>query len=76
MSPTNPSEPATLKEVERLVRLSEYLLITGESKTQAYEKIAAGIAPRPIKDGRASLFVLSEVQAYVLRKIATAQRKA
>ena len=61
---------------ERLIRLAEYLALTGESRTVAYERIAAHIAPAPIKDGRSSLWVLSEVQAYVARKIATAQRKA
>ena len=76
MSPTNPSEPIAEHQGDRLIRFPEYCAITGETRTQAYEKMGAGIAPKPIKDGRASRWVLSEVHAYVARKIATAQRKA
>lgn len=49
--------------------------MAGESRTRWYERVATGEAPAPIKDGRASLWVLSEVRDYVARKIATAQRK-
>ena len=61
---------------ERLIRLPELLSITGLSRTQAYEKIAAGELTPPIKDGRSSFWPFSEVQAYVVHKIATAKRKA
>lgn len=55
--------------------MNEYLNLVGESRTVAYERIAKRLAPTPIKDGRATLFVLSEVQAYIERKIATSPRK-
>ena len=87
--PTNPSETDTqaapsgvpaLAPGERLIRLPEVLSITGESKTTAYENMAhpdpAQRHPLPIKDGRAALFLLSEVQAYTARKIARLPRKA
>ena len=76
MFPANPHEQFATPSGERLIRFPEYCSITGETRTQAYEKMKAKVAPAPIKDGRASLWVLSEVQAYVERKIAAAQRKA
>ena len=69
----NPHAPAP---VERFVRLPELLSITGESRTQCYENISSGLHPAPRKDGRASLWVMSEVQAYVAQKIARLPRKA
>lgn len=60
---------------ERLIRLPELLATTGESRTQCYENIASGLHPAPRKDGRASLWVQSEVQAYVAAKIARLPRK-
>lgn len=60
---------------ERLIGFKEYLILTGENRTTAYERMAAGTAPKPIKDGRASRWVLSEVQAYIARKIASLPRK-
>lgn len=80
MHPTDTPAPeqgrrAITNADERLIRLPEYLALTGESRTVAYERIAAGDAPAPLKDGRASLWVLSEVRAYVAKKIANAQRK-
>ena len=64
-----------IAEGERLIRMNEYLNLVGESRTVAYERIGKRLAPTPIKDGRATLFVLSEVQAYIERKIATSPRK-
>ena len=67
--------PQTYAPGERLIRLPELLSITGESRTTCYDNIAAGIHPAPLKDGRASLFRLSEVSAYVAQKIARLPRK-
>ena len=61
--------------VERLIRLNEVLTYTGEARTTCYDNIAAGIHPAPLKDGRASLWKLSEVHAYVAQKIARLPRK-
>lgn len=84
MHPSNPpksaAHAATLTPYarppgERLIRLPELLSITGESRTQCYENISTGLHPAPRKDGRASLWVMSEVQAYVAQKIARLPRK-
>ena len=84
MHPSQPPESATQAATltpnthasgERLIRLPELLSITGESRTQCYENIASGLHPAPYKDGRASLWVMSEVQAYVAQKIARLPRK-
>lgn len=85
MRPSEPPEAATHAATgtpyahapgERLIRLPELLSITGESRTQCYENISTGLHPAPRKDGRASLWVMSEVQAYVAQKIARLPRKA
>lgn len=60
---------------ERLIRISEVLSMTGEARTTCYDAIATGTHPAPLKDGRASLWRLSEVQAYVAQKIARLPRK-
>lgn len=67
--------PQTYAPGERLIRLPELLSITGESRTTCYDNIAAGTHPAPRKDGRASLWVLSEVSRYVAQKIARLPRK-
>lgn len=86
--PPNPPERAThaaqlrpyeLTPGERLLRIDAVLAITGESKSCAYENMANPDPelrhPLPIKDGRTSLFLLSEVQAYTAKKIARLPRK-
>ena len=70
-----PANAFTHTPGERLIRLSELLTFTGEARTTCYDNIAAGIHPAPLKDGRASLWKLSEVQAYVAQKIARLPRK-
>ena len=75
MSHTNPREHGPDSEQERLIDLQEYMAIVGEGRSVAYQLMAAGIAPAPIKVGRSSRWVLSEVRAYVAQKIATAPRK-
>lgn len=84
MHPSQPPESATHAATlttyahapgERLIRLPELLSITGESRTQCYENISTGLHPAPRKDGRASLWVLSEVHEYVAQKIARLPRK-
>lgn len=72
----DPVHPFPLPPVERLIRLGEVLSMTGESRTQCYAHVSTGLHPAPRKDGRASLWVLSEVQAYVTQKIARLPRKS
>ena len=84
MQPSKPPESASSKTaanshihapLERLIRIGEVLTYTGEARTTCYDNIAAGIHPAPLKDGRASLWKLSEVHAYVAQKIARLPRK-
>lgn len=70
-----PTNPLTFVPSERLIRLPEVLSMTGEARTTCYDAIATGTHPAPLKDGRASLWRLSEVQAYVAQKIARLPRK-
>ena len=70
-----PINPQTYAPGERLIRMLELLSTTGESRTQTYVNIASGLHPAPHKDGRASLWVMSEVQQYVAQKIARLPRK-
>lgn len=70
-----PVTPCIFTPGERLIRLAETLSMTGEARTTCYDNIAAGIHPAPLKDGRSSLWKLSEVQAYVAQKIARLPRK-
>ena len=76
MLPAHPTEQLAYSQEEALIRFDRYSALTGETKTVAYAKMAAGVAPKPLKDGRASVWRLSEVRAYVARKIATLPRKA
>ncbi len=72
-------KPYELTPSERLLRIDAVLAITGESKSCAYENMANPDPelrhPLPIKDGRSSLFLLSEVESYVAKKIARLPRK-
>ena len=70
-----PVTPCIFTPGERLIRLAECLSMTSEARTTCYDNIAAGIHPAPLKDGRSSLFILSEIQAYVAQKIARLPRK-
>jgi predicted DNA-binding transcriptional regulator AlpA len=69
-------DPKTHAPEERMIRLPEVLSMTGESRTQCYENIKTGLHPAPRKDGRASLWVLSEMRAYVVLKISRLPCKA
>lgn len=60
--------------IERLIRLNEGLQITGLSKSGWYVKIEAGEIPEPIREGRRSLWMLSDIVAYVRHRAETAPR--
>jgi prophage regulatory protein len=59
---------------ERLLLLPEVRARTGKGTTRIYEEMAAGTFPRPLKRGRQSVWVESEVQAVIDREIATLPR--
>ena len=61
--------------VNRLIRLPEVMAVTGKAKTQIYAGVRTGSFPAPVKDGSLSLWVQSEVQAWVNDRIANAPRK-
>jgi predicted DNA-binding transcriptional regulator AlpA len=59
---------------ESLLRLTAVLDRTGHSRSSWYAEILAGRAPRPVKRGKASLWLESEVQAVIDRDAATLPR--
>lgn len=54
----------------RLIQRPEVERRTGLARTTIYDLIRAGRFPRPTKVGRASLWVESEVEAWVLDRVA------
>ena len=50
---------------DRRIRKPEVLRMTGYKSRTLYRRIAAGMFPGPIKDGRMSFWWLSEVQKYL-----------
>lgn len=56
---------------DRLIRLPEVLARVGLRKTKVYALIAAGEFPKPVKLGRDSLWVESEVSAWIQQQVAT-----
>lgn len=44
--------------------LVEVMRRTGKSKTTIYAEIATGEFPKPVKDGRRSLWIDAEIEAY------------
>lgn len=53
----------------RLLRLREVLHRTGMSRSRAYACIADGLFPPPVKLGRTSAWVESEVDTWIKAKI-------
>jgi prophage regulatory protein len=60
MTPTFPAD-------DRFVRLPEIKLRTGLSRTTIYRRIEEGGFPKPLKDGRVSVWRESAVLAYMGR---------
>lgn len=63
-------------ESNRLIRLPRVIDLTGKARTQIDDAIRKGNFPAPIKEGRLTLWVESEVQAWIADRIANAPRKA
>ena len=59
---------------ERLLLLPEVMARCAKSRSAIYSEILAGHFPRPLKRGRQSVWVESEVQAVIDREIATLPR--
>ena len=56
-----PDHPAGVAD-DRRIRKPEVLRMTGYKSRTLYRRIAAGMFPGPIKDGRMSFWWLSQVQ--------------
>lgn len=69
-APTAPANPPS----ETLLALPEVRRRTAKSTSVIYSDMAAGTFPRPLKRGRQSVWVASEVQAVIDREIATLPR--
>ena len=59
---------------EELATIARVMAMTGCSRTRIYGEIKAGRFPAPLKVWGRSLWVVSEVQAWILHTIATAPR--
>lgn len=60
---------ATHPAGERLLRLPAVLSLTGRGRTAVLDDVKAGRFPRPIKVGAASMWLHSEVQAWIGERI-------
>lgn len=54
---------------ERLIRLPECLQAVSLGRTAWLDLVKAGTAPQPVKINRATLWVWSEVQAFIADRI-------
>lgn len=64
------SAPApALAPGERFLRLPAVLELTGRGRTAWLDDVKAGKAPKPIKMGSASAWLLSEVSAWMAERI-------
>lgn len=54
---------------QRFIRFPELQKMVGLGRTKIYDKIKAGTFPRPVKLGRASTWVESEIQAWIQQQI-------
>lgn len=54
---------------ERLIRLPECLQAVSLGRTAWLDLVKAGTAPQPVKIGRATCWVWSEVQAFIADRI-------
>ena len=61
---------------ERFIKLPETLHLTGVSASLWYEMIKAGKAPPPVKVGKSSFWVLSEVINWQQEQIASSRKEA
>ena len=68
----HPAKPANLAQHvpdERLLRLPLVLQTTGRGRTATLDDVKAGRFPKPIKVGTASMWLHSEVQAWIAARV-------
>lgn len=71
-APTAVADP--MASNERLVRLPECLQAVSLGRTAWLDLVKEGAAPQPIRIGRASCWVWSEVQAFITDRIRQSRR--
>lgn len=71
MSHITPSESAT--QGERLIRLPEALRMVSLGRSAWLDLVKEKKAPQPVKIGRATFYVCSEVQAFIAERIRTSR---
>ncbi|MDF4005284.1 AlpA family phage regulatory protein [Luteibacter sp. PPL552] len=59
-----------------LIRLAEVQKRTALSRSSIYAKVASGAFPRPVKRGSSSVWVDTEVQAWIDELIASRDQRA
>ena len=66
---TLPVSPAVVPPAEHLLRLPRVLELTGRGRTATLDDVKAGRFPKPIKIGAASMWLQSEVQAWIAARV-------
>ena len=66
---TLPVSPATVPPAERFLRLPRVLELTGRGRTATLDDVKAGRFPKPIKVGAASMYLESEVYAWIAARV-------
>ena len=69
MPHTNPNEPAASRADEQLDRLPAVLQVVQLGRTAWLDLVKARRAPQPVKIGRATFWVHSEVQRFIAERI-------
>lgn len=62
--------------LEKLIRLTRVLEMTGRGRTATLDDVRAGRFPQPIKLGSATVWVESEVQAWIAERVRKARGQA
>ena len=58
---------------ERLIRLPRFLELTGRGRTATLDDVRAGAFPKPVKLGAATVWLESEVQAWIAERVRQAR---
>lgn len=65
--------PTTTASAEKLIRLPRVLELTGRGRTATLDDVRAGAFPQPIKLGAATVWLESEVQAWIAERVRQAR---
>lgn len=65
---------STTNLVEELLGMERVTQCTGHSKTWIYDRVNEGTFPAPIKVGRRTLWIMSEVQLWIRNRITESRR--